>query len=105
MGAGPLDRLPQARLQIEARLPADSLADLRRVDPLAVDLSVGVPAAADVGLHPGSRQPGDELDDFPHRVRGAAAGVEGLTSHLVAVEVVGESKVGGDGILDVEEVA
>ena len=55
----PGDRPLQALLERQLRLPAEALAQLRRVDVLAVDLALGVPGPADLRLDPGARQPRD----------------------------------------------
>src|SRR3954468_14487040 len=49
--AVPGDRPLEALLEPHARLPAQALADLGRVDVLAVDLARRGAGAADVGLH------------------------------------------------------
>ena len=103
--AVPVDRALETLLQVDRRLPAEAVADLRRVDVLTVDLPVRVAGAADVGLDPRVREAGDRRHDVADPVRAAASRVEGLAPDLGPVEVVGERQVGAGGVLDVEEVA
>src|SRR5689334_18148523 len=86
----PLDRPPQALLEIDLRLPAGGLAQLRGVHVLAVDLALRVPRPADVGLEVAAREPDHQGDDLADRVRLPAAGVVRLAADLVAVERVGD---------------
>src|SRR5688500_7165452 len=103
--AVPIDRAPQALLQLDRRLPAERLADLRRVHILAVDLARRISGAANVRLDPGARELGDQRDHVADSMGAPAAGVEGLTADIVALEPVGDRQVSGRGVLDVEEVA
>ncbi len=57
------------------------------------------------GLDAGSREADDGLDDLEDAVGPLAAGVEGLASHRGIAEAVGDREVGGDRVLDEEEVA
>src|SRR5690606_18375955 len=91
--AVPLDGPPQAFLEVDRRLPAEYIADLRGIDVLAIDLALGVPRAADVGLDARARELRDQLDDVADPVRAPATGVERLAAHVVAVQVVGDRQV------------
>src|SRR6266513_4802936 len=51
MGGIPLEGSPEARAQLDLRLPADPLADLPRVEVLPVDLPARVTASLVIGLH------------------------------------------------------
>src|SRR5918995_1988378 len=101
----PLDRTPQAFLERDPRLPPHQLADLRRIDVLAVDLAIGVADTPDVRFDPGAGQLRDQLDDLSDGVRSLAAGVERLAANLLAVERIGDREARPDRVLDVEEVA
>src|SRR4249919_2230490 len=105
MAAIPGHRALQALREADRRGPARQLAQTRRIHPLAVDLAVGRAAAAHVRCDVGARRPADELDDLAHRPRASRPRVERLAARAVAVEGARDGQVGGDRVLDVEEVA
>ena len=86
--------------------PAGELAQLGRVDPLAVDLPVGHARPADLGRRrrcPARRQMRSTTSRDP--VGLPAAGVERLPAALAGQQRAPDGQVGGDRVLDVEEVA
>src|SRR5881394_1558332 len=97
----PLERLAEALFELDFGAPPSQLAQLGRVDELAIDLAIGVPLTLEVGLDAPTRRRGDQLDHLAHRVRPLAAGVEGLPRRAVP-ERSRDRQVRGDRIVDVE---
>src|SRR6476469_934252 len=103
MRAVPVERFAQAVGELDPRAPAGQLAQLGRVDVLAVDLAVGRARAKVFGLDAGAGSVRDQVDDLAHRVRALATGVESLAPGLASVECPLDRQIGGDGVVDVEE--
>src|SRR4051794_13432911 len=82
MSGVPLQGPPKALLEIHGGLPPDPLADLGRVEVLAVDLAARVAASAVVGLHITGAELADQLDHLAHRVWPAPARIERLAAGL-----------------------
>src|SRR5690606_26677517 len=74
-GEGALD----AVRQLYPRCPAGQLAELGRVDELAVDLAGRHTAATVLGGDLAPARADDQVDHLAHRMRALAAGVEGLS--------------------------
>src|SRR5436190_21514138 len=98
MGAVPVERAPHPVGEIDLWAPARQLAELARVDVLAVDLAVGDPVAEVFGLDSLALRRGDQVDDLAHRMRMLAACVEGLPPRSCAVESVGYRQIGRNGV-------
>src|SRR5689334_9972260 len=105
MSAVPLERLAQAVWQVHPWAPVGQLAQLGRVDVLAIDLAVRRALAEVLGLDAGPRRSGDLLDDLADGVWVLAPCVEGLPPRPLAVERGLDRQVGGDRVVDVQEVA
>src|ERR1035441_9787013 len=105
MLAVPLHRSCQPLGQRDLRLPAGQLAQLAGIDPLAVDLPAGNPLSPDLRRKPAAGQLAYELNNVEHPVRLASARVERLPPPLAGLQRAPDRQIGGDGILDVKEVA
>src|SRR5436190_12278610 len=80
VGGVPLDRALDPLAEIDPRLPPGQLADLARIEVLAVDLAAGVPRPAVLGLDVGRAELADQLDDLAHGMRPTPTGVERLAA-------------------------
>src|SRR5512132_179892 len=104
MRAVPVEGPPGPLPQIHARLPAEPLANLGRVEVLPVDFSAESAASLVVGLDIGRPELADQLDHLANRVGPAPAGVEGLAAGSPRGERVGEREVGTHSVVDMEEI-
>src|SRR3954453_23254777 len=104
--AVPVEGADEAVAELDFGAPAGQLAQLGRVDVLAVDLADGVAGAKEFGLEVGAGDVDDRLQDLGHREGALAAGVECLPrSRPAGADCVLDRQVGGDGVADVEEVS
>src|SRR3712207_6319830 len=106
VGPVPLDGPLEALTETDLRLPAGDLGELRRVDELRVDLPGGVAAPADIGLNARARDLADQFEHAAHRPGLASPCVERLAGRGAAdAHRPLDREVGGDSVVDVEEVA